>query len=325
MKNFDPWNEKKKEIDEKIIVIGAHEREIWWASLGLNVGVEANGKHEEFERPILIIKKFNKEMMWIIPLTSQVKSSLFYQEFYFQDRVHYAALSQIRTISTKRLLRKSGTISKEDFEKINLRVASFLQTNEDPPKAGLLGGRSHNTDYDINAKSKVNIKLDEKLRCDTFTGEYMSTPNQKYTFSFLAEENITQQSVLDINQLLAQLTTRAGARVDQETLIQGVKKDMRIAVVHHGSTMVAMGIVSRVPRLTCRVCEIQDVVVDQEHRRQGIGPALVNMLLNEARVRYHAGHVNLTSKPERKEANELYLRVGFKLRTTNCYRYVIGG
>ncbi len=37
-----------------------NEREIWWAHLGVNVGYEQDGKNDNFERPVLIIKKFGK-------------------------------------------------------------------------------------------------------------------------------------------------------------------------------------------------------------------------------------------------------------------------
>jgi len=36
------------------------EREIWWASLGANIGYEQDGKHENFERPVLVLKKFSR-------------------------------------------------------------------------------------------------------------------------------------------------------------------------------------------------------------------------------------------------------------------------
>ena len=35
------------------------EGQIWWASVGQNIGVEANGKNENYERPVVILKKFN--------------------------------------------------------------------------------------------------------------------------------------------------------------------------------------------------------------------------------------------------------------------------
>lgn len=45
MKDFDIWNNQKKEI-EKIdhTEITFSEREIWWVSLGKNIGDEEDGK-----------------------------------------------------------------------------------------------------------------------------------------------------------------------------------------------------------------------------------------------------------------------------------------
>ena len=65
---------------------------------------------------------------------------------------------------------------------------------------------------------------------------------------------------------------------------------------------------------------IEDVVVDESARGQGIGEAL-----NREALRIAADHgartVDLTSRPSREAANRLYQRLGFKLRETNVYRY----
>jgi mRNA interferase MazF len=68
---FDEWNNIKKDINNKKTNknLFFHEREVWWVNLGKNIGVEANGKNEIFERPVLIIKKFNSEMIWALPVT----------------------------------------------------------------------------------------------------------------------------------------------------------------------------------------------------------------------------------------------------------------
>ncbi len=50
------------------------EREIWWAGIGSNVGHEEDGKNKGFERPVLILKKFNKYLVLIIPLSSKIKT-----------------------------------------------------------------------------------------------------------------------------------------------------------------------------------------------------------------------------------------------------------
>jgi ribosomal protein S18 acetylase RimI-like enzyme len=65
---------------------------------------------------------------------------------------------------------------------------------------------------------------------------------------------------------------------------------------------------------------IEDVIVDENARRRGIGEALTRACLDFAQ---QAGcpQVMLSSNPGRQAANQLYQRMGFKLRKTNVYRY----
>jgi ribosomal protein S18 acetylase RimI-like enzyme len=65
---------------------------------------------------------------------------------------------------------------------------------------------------------------------------------------------------------------------------------------------------------------IEDVVVDERARRQGIGEALTTRAL-ELAVESGARTVDLTSRPSREAANRLYARLGFQLRDTNVYRW----
>lgn len=65
---------------------------------------------------------------------------------------------------------------------------------------------------------------------------------------------------------------------------------------------------------------IEDVVVDKEVRGSGIGGALIEAALIEAAA-MNAKTVDLTSRPARHAANRLYMRLGFRRRETNVYRY----
>jgi ribosomal protein S18 acetylase RimI-like enzyme len=65
---------------------------------------------------------------------------------------------------------------------------------------------------------------------------------------------------------------------------------------------------------------IEDVVVDDSVRGQGVGEALNRCALEMARLR-GARTVDLTSRPSRDAANRLYRRLGFEPRETNVYRY----
>ncbi len=65
---------------------------------------------------------------------------------------------------------------------------------------------------------------------------------------------------------------------------------------------------------------IEDVVVDEAARGQGIGEALVRAALAQA-AEVGAKSVELTSRPARQAANRLYQRLGFVQPGTNFYRY----
>lgn len=66
---------------------------------------------------------------------------------------------------------------------------------------------------------------------------------------------------------------------------------------------------------------IEDVVVDESARGQGVGEALNRAALDRARE-LGAITVDLTSRPSRAAANRLYTRLGFVARETNVYRYL---
>jgi len=65
---------------------------------------------------------------------------------------------------------------------------------------------------------------------------------------------------------------------------------------------------------------IEDVIVDESMRGQGLGEALVNALLDLARQMGLKG-VSLTCNPRRVAANQLYRKMGFKEWKTNTYWY----
>lgn len=65
---------------------------------------------------------------------------------------------------------------------------------------------------------------------------------------------------------------------------------------------------------------VEDVVVDEKARGKGVGKALSEHALKEA-FRLGATTIDLTSRPSRIAANQLYQRVGFAKRDTNVYRF----
>lgn len=76
-------------------------------------------------------------------------------------------------------------------------------------------------------------------------------------------------------------------------------------------------VVFRIP--TGLRCRIEDVIVEESARGQGIGEALTRAAIERAR-KLGAPTVDLTSNPMREAANRLYRRIGFQSRETNIYR-----
>jgi ribosomal protein S18 acetylase RimI-like enzyme len=67
---------------------------------------------------------------------------------------------------------------------------------------------------------------------------------------------------------------------------------------------------------------IEDVVVDEKARGQGVGEALCRHVIEEARE-LGVKTIDLTSRPSREAANRLYQKMGFEKRDTNVYRLTL--
>jgi mRNA interferase MazF len=133
LKDFDSWNAEKKLVDKRIVdrTLFFHAREVWWCNAGLNIGVEVDGKNENFERPMLIIKKFNADLVWVLPLSTKDKNNSYYYKLHHEIIKSSVVLSQLKSMSTKRLLRKIGMISESDFREVIFRLQKIL-TIENP-------------------------------------------------------------------------------------------------------------------------------------------------------------------------------------------------
>src|SRR3989344_8604208 len=102
-KDFDGWNEKKKKIHHEGVSPFFHEREVWWCSLGVNVGFEQDGAGAEYRRPILILKGLSRETCLAIPLTTSTHPHRLRPSVgLVEGQEARALLYQMRVIDTKR-------------------------------------------------------------------------------------------------------------------------------------------------------------------------------------------------------------------------------
>ena len=128
MKDFDSWGKEKKHLESVgHDTLSFHEREIWWCSIGINLGDEQDGKNELFERPVLIIKKFNNKVCWVLPMTTKQKDGIYYHQLEHDGKIFSVILSQIRLVSVKRFRRFVRKISPYQFELIQDKLINFLK------------------------------------------------------------------------------------------------------------------------------------------------------------------------------------------------------
>lgn len=124
---FVEWTKLKIKLHLKEKEIYFREGEIWWASLGANVGHEEEGKNDNFERPILVLKKFNEHLLWSIPLTTKTKEdNPYYYQYTLSGKEYAAILPQFRILSSKRLIRRIGMFPEDDYEKIRAEIRKLI-------------------------------------------------------------------------------------------------------------------------------------------------------------------------------------------------------
>lgn len=126
-KDFDNWNIVKQSLEQQGNLPGFKEREIWWLSVGINLGHETSGKNEFFERPVLIVRKFNNRLFWAVPLSTKSKNTPHYHAFSFKGRDQYAMLTQLRLYDSNRMIDRMGQLSRGQFNLIKQSLKEYLR------------------------------------------------------------------------------------------------------------------------------------------------------------------------------------------------------
>ncbi len=125
-KNFDEWNNVKKDTDIHEVNIKIREGEIRWCRFGVNVGKEALGKGTTFRRPVLILKKFSGDVFLGLPLTSKKRDGDWYYTIVHDDVEQTIILNQGRVLDRKRLEEKLFEISEAELESIKKSFCELI-------------------------------------------------------------------------------------------------------------------------------------------------------------------------------------------------------
>jgi mRNA interferase MazF len=110
------WCKIKIPLSDKRPSLGFNEGEIWWCSIGMNVGEEVFGKGATFSRPVLIFKKFTSNSFLGLPLLGYERNGDWCVPIRMSDRVSSIMLNQARMFDRKRLTEKIFTMTESDFE-----------------------------------------------------------------------------------------------------------------------------------------------------------------------------------------------------------------
>ncbi len=125
-KDFESWNKEKQKIEKKERKLYIKEREIWWCSLGVNIGSELDGKNDSYERPVLVIKILSKGTFLTLPLTTKGKVDRDHVQIKTEKVISFVSLSQVRVVSIKRFSRKVDTLPKELFTAIQKTFIAYI-------------------------------------------------------------------------------------------------------------------------------------------------------------------------------------------------------
>ena len=125
-KDFDSWNEEKKKVNNEGVQKLFHEREIWWVSFGINIGREQDGRGDNFERPVVILRTLSPDTFICLPLSTKKRLDVFQSPVTSEDICGFALLDQIRVIDSKRLLRKIGTMKSNEFILLKEKMRKLL-------------------------------------------------------------------------------------------------------------------------------------------------------------------------------------------------------
>jgi ribosomal protein S18 acetylase RimI-like enzyme len=134
-------------------------------------------------------------------------------------------------------------------------------------------------------------------------------------------DEVTDEVVEAFGHLLPQLS-RSAQPLDAASLAAIVASPSVTVLVARGDGRIIGSLtLAMFPLPTGLRAWIEDVVVDESARGQGVGAALTQAALRVAREA-GARTVDLTTRPSREAAGRLYERAGFQQRETRVYRYV---
>ena len=130
----------------------------------------------------------------------------------------------------------------------------------------------------------------------------------------------SESAIRDIDILVTQLRGGPDEPASSAELRDIVADDKIFCMVaRDGERIVGMAGLYILQKFGKRIAHVEDVVVHDEYRGQGLGKSLMEAVIAMARENDVAA-LHLTSQPKREAANKLYQKLGFEKCETNVYK-----
>lgn len=129
-KNFDQWNTEKQKLETKTQKYLFKNGDVWWMSIGINIGSESCGKGKTSRRPVLVLRKLSSNSFIGLPLTTKEKQGSWFCDITIDSQVQHVLLYQIRMFHTSRFQRRLTTLDDGDFNRVKEKLEALLELSD---------------------------------------------------------------------------------------------------------------------------------------------------------------------------------------------------
>ncbi|MDP3883053.1 MAG: type II toxin-antitoxin system PemK/MazF family toxin [Candidatus Staskawiczbacteria bacterium] len=126
-KDFDKWNNIKKKLENLSKKFLFKTGDIWWMSVGVNIGNESCGKGDIFRRPVLVLRKLSGNSFIGLPLSSKEKTGSWFVDISVNNLKRCVLLYQIRMFNTNRFESRLATLDDNDFKRVKEKLKALLE------------------------------------------------------------------------------------------------------------------------------------------------------------------------------------------------------
>ena len=139
-------------------------------------------------------------------------------------------------------------------------------------------------------------------------------------------EELSSYSSQDLVELDALMHELSATSFCKEELLNNALNDVNVHVyvIRDESHIVATGTLCIKHTLEFTIADIESVVVSSKCRGRRYGKDLMTAMI-EAAKSFKVHHIQLTSRPARVAANQLYQDLDFERYETNCYKLLLKG